>query len=390
MTDSMAKPVDLYYKNLPDNSVVCLMSPTASGKTDLACQLYDTGRFELISVDSALIYRGMNIGTAKPSADELIRYPHHLVDIIDPTDSYSVANFVADVERLIVQIHAHGKIPLLVGGTMMYYMALFDGISSVPETNPAIRTQVTAWRETGGNSALYDYLLTHDPIICEKLTVHDTQRISRAVEVHLQTGIAMSTHQATPKQALSHNQRWQWYGLMVTPDRAWLHERIEQRLDIMWADGFLDEVITLLQTYPDLRVDMPSLRCVGYRQVIEFLASTDCMSILADGRIILNNQSILENQHIFKNIATLNVTQKQLLQQKGEKTLDQMRILACQDMKNKALYATRQLAKRQYTWLKQLSTMNKPADYNTFNNVSIASFDSIKQVQQQFLQSKAL
>ncbi|MDO4250347.1 MAG: tRNA (adenosine(37)-N6)-dimethylallyltransferase MiaA, partial [Moraxella sp.] len=139
--------MSLYYKELPDNAVVCLMSPTASGKTDLAFKLYETGRFELVSVDSALIYQDMNIGTAKPSAKELERYPHHLVNIINPSQYYSVANFIEEVALLIEAIHQRGKLPLLVGGTMMYYMALLEGISPVPETLPHIRAQVMAIKE---------------------------------------------------------------------------------------------------------------------------------------------------------------------------------------------------------------------------------------------------
>lgn len=266
---------DLYYKSLPDNTVLSLIAPTASGKTDLAFKLFDTGRFELISVDSALIYEDMNIGTAKPTDDELVRFPHHLVNVIKPTETYNVATFVADVERLIGDIHARGKIPLLVGGTMMYYMTLLDGLSAVPDTDPAIRQKVMAWLSDKGIGELYAYLQTHDPKICQRLKISDTQRITRAVEVHMQTGTPMSVWQDTPKVAPCHNPRQHWLTLSVEPERAWLHERIAKRLDIMWEQGLVDEVIHLLQKYPDLTPDMPSMRCVGYRQVLEFLAITD-------------------------------------------------------------------------------------------------------------------
>lgn len=262
--------MNLHYKSLPDNTVLSLIAPTASGKTDLACRLYETGRFELISVDSALIYQDMNIGTAKPTDDELVRFPHHLVNIIKPTETYNVATFVADVERLIGDIHARGKIPLLVGGTMMYYMALLDGLSAVPDTDPVIRGQVMAWLSDKGIGELYAYLQTHDPKICQRLKISDTQRITRAVEVHMQTGTPMSAWQATPKVAPCHNPRQHWLTLSVEPERAWLHERIAKRLGIMWEQGLVDEVIYLLQKYPDLTPDMPSMRCVGYRQVLEF------------------------------------------------------------------------------------------------------------------------
>ena len=371
-----------HYQDLPDNSIVCLMSPTASGKTDLAFTLYQTGRFELVSVDSALIYQGMNIGTAKPTVDELAQFPHHLVDIISPTKTYSVANFVADVERLIHEIHQRGKIPLLVGGTMMYYMALFDGISSVPETDQSVREKVDQWLDNEGNQALYDYLLAHDPLICQKLKPSDTQRITRAVEVHLQTGKPMSHWQDTPKVALSHHPKWQWYGIVVTPDRAWLHERIGRRLDIMWADGFVDEVIGLINEHPALDVDMPSMRCVGYRQVLEHLCRTRHESVVnhpAMHQYYQSNFSKLTDEQIINEISAN-------FPKKSTKTPINLWDLSCQDMKNKALYATRQLAKRQYTWLKQLALMDNP----TITNVTIASFDSIEQVQKQFLQSHQL
>lgn len=363
-------------KNLPDNAVICLMSPTASGKTDLACKLYDTGRFELISVDSALIYRDMNIGTAKPTEQELQRYPHHLVDIIEPTDSYSVANFVDDVAVLIEQIHQRGKLPLLVGGTMMYYMALLDGISAVPETDTQIRQQVKAWLDDEGNQALYAYLQQHDPAICQRLTVSDTQRITRAVEVIMQTGKPMSVWQNTPKIALSDNPKWQWYALGVLPDRTWLHERIDLRLQMMWSAGFVDEVIDLLAKYPDLTADMPSMRCVGYRQVLEYLAVTEHASILQHNN--LKNQLLLPTNSILLKQNEILPTNSKKMAKTAPNPMD----LACQDMKNKALYATRQLAKRQYTWLKQLAKINKP----TINNLTIALFDSIKEVEEQFMQ----
>ncbi|PNP97964.1 tRNA (adenosine(37)-N6)-dimethylallyltransferase MiaA [Moraxella sp. RCAD0137] len=368
-----------HYQDMPDNSVICLMSPTASGKTDLAFRLYQTGRFELVSVDSALIYQGMNIGTAKPTADELAQFPHHLVDIISPTKTYSVANFVADVERLVHEIHQRGKIPLLVGGTMMYYMALLDGISSVPETDQSVRERVSQWLDNEGNQALYDYLLAHDPIICQKLKPSDTQRITRAVEVHLQTGKPMSLWQDTPKVALSHDPKWQWYGIVVTPDRAWLHERIGRRLDIMWADGFVDEVIGLINEHPALDVDMPSMRCVGYRQVLEHLCRIRHESVVNHPTMhqyYQSNFSKLTDEQIINEISAN-------FPKKSTKTPINLWDLSCQDMKNKALYATRQLAKRQYTWLKQLALMDNP----TITNVTIASFDSIEQVQKQFLQS---
>ncbi|WP_314885074.1 tRNA (adenosine(37)-N6)-dimethylallyltransferase MiaA [Psychrobacter immobilis] len=324
--------------NLADNSVVCLMAPTASGKTALAYELYDTGRYELISVDSALIYRDMNIGTAKPTAIELARYPHHLVDIIDPMQSYSVAEFVHDVARLIDSCHENGKIPLLVGGTMMYYMALLDGLSPVPDSDDSVRARVEQWRQDKGISALYDYLGEIDPISHERLNATDTQRITRAVEVYLQTDIPISDWQRKPKQALANNPNQQWHALIVMPDRPWLHTRIEQRLDIMWNDGLVTEVIGLLERYP-LTPNLPSMRCVGYRQVLEYLVHID--------------HPVFEQPHLDK---AQFYSAFEVFQSSAQSSLSDgaTEALACQEMQNKALYATRQLAKRQYTWLRKV------------------------------------
>ena len=342
--------------NLADNSVVCLMAPTASGKTALAYELYDTGRYELISVDSALIYRDMNIGTAKPTAAELASYPHHLVDIIDPTQSYSVAEFVNDVARLIDRCHKNGKIPLLVGGTMMYYMALIDGISPVPDSDDSVRTRVEQWRQEKGISALYDYLGNIDPISHERLNATDTQRITRAVEVYLQTDIPISNWQQQPKKALAHNPNQQWHALAVMPERPWLHKRIEQRLDIMWQEGLVAEVIGLLEQYP-LTPNLPSMRCVGYRQVLEYLVHI---------KHPIFEQAHLDKAQFYDAFGEIDASisgqinperAAQLTIQLTE-DINQTEALACQQMQNKALYATRQLAKRQYTWLRKVMQLS--------------------------------
>jgi tRNA dimethylallyltransferase len=357
---------------LADNSVVCLMAPTASGKTALAYELYDTGHYELISVDSALIYRDMNIGTAKPTTTELQRYPHHLVNIIDPMQSYSVAEFVTDVAGLIDECHQNGKIPLLVGGTMMYYMALLDGLSPVPDSNDNVREQVEQWRQAEGISALYDYLGKVDPISHQRLKPADTQRITRAIEVYLQTDIPISDWQRKPKQALAHNPKQQWHALAVMPDRAWLHDRIAQRLDIMWQEELVAEVINLLERYP-LTPNLPAMRCVGYRQVLEYLVHI--------------KHPIFEQPHLdkaqfyttFGQFDETNARQGQqnntLKQNVHPLTPDsQTEVLACHQMQNKALYATRQLAKRQYTWLRKVIQLP-----NILSDTSITSepFDTI-------------
>lgn len=368
---------------MSDNSVICLMAPTASGKTALAYELYDSGRYELISVDSALIYRGMDIGTAKPTAAELQRYPHHLVDIIDPTQSYSVAEFVSDVECLIDEYHAKGKIPLLVGGTMMYYMALIEGLSPVPDSDEQVRRQVEQWRQTAGIGALYDYLADVDPQSHQRLAPADTQRITRAVEVYKQTSVPISDWQHQPKQALAHNPNQQWHVLSVLPERSWLHERIHQRLDIMWQEGLVDEVIGLLERYP-LTPNMPAMRCVGYRQVLEYLVHID--------------HPVFERAHLDKSLfyeAFANSTDDKVkVSNNSAKPMQsQQQHLACEAMRNKALYATRQLAKRQYTWLRKLSkglavanqSAIAPAQIDTSitdtqHNIVISSFTSIEQV----------
>lgn len=313
--------------------VICLIAPTASGKTALAYELYDTGRYHLISVDSALIYRDMNIGTAKPTADELARYPHALVDIINPDQSYSVAQFVKDVAREIDIAHAQGKTPLLVGGTMMYYMALIEGMNDIPATLPQTREQVTQMIAEQGIEKVHTYLTQIDPITARKLSTADTQRIGRAVEIFLQTGKPLSDWQHQPNIALANNPKQHWQILAVMPDRLWLHARIALRLDSMWQQGFLQEVIKLRQHY-DLTADMPSMRCVGYRQAWNFLEKITDNTLFTFDNIEENYQDEAMN----------------FLLNTHNSPIQDYR----QSMQNEALYATRQLAKRQFTWMRKL------------------------------------
>lgn len=358
----MTSPSSTHFHNnaskdiLANNSVVCLMAPTASGKTALAYELYDTGRYELISVDSALIYRDMNIGTAKPTIDELTRYPHHLVDIIEPTQSYSVAEFVSDVDIIINNCHQNDKIPLLVGGTMMYYMALLDGLSPVPDSDDLVRMQVGQWYQEEGADALYDYLGKVDAITHARLKPTDSQRITRAIEVYQQTHIPISEWQKQPKQALAHNGDQQWHALSVMPDRPWLHERIAQRLDIMWDEGLVDEVIGLLERYP-LTPNLPAMRCVGYRQVLEYLVRID--------------HPVFDNHPINKS---------QFYAEFGDAVTDtHNKNLAFEQMQDKTLYATRQLAKRQYTWLRKLSVLpNVSYESTPINRQSLTSMSQAR------------
>lgn len=313
--------------------VICLIAPTASGKTALAYELYETGKYRLISVDSALIYRDMNIGTAKPTREELAHYPHALVDIISPEQSYSVAQFVSDVDYHINLAHQQNKTPVLVGGTMMYYMALIQGINDIPATLPEIRQQVTQLIAEQGIEQLHAYLTQVDPILAKQLKTTDTQRIGRAVEIYLQTGKPLSAWQNQPARALADNPHQRWQILAVMPDRDWLHKRIALRLDIMWQQGFLQEVIALRQRY-HLTADLPSMRCVGYRQAWDFLEKIQNTTLFTYD----NNK---ENFH--DDVARF------LLNTHSSPIQDYR-----QTMQNEALYATRQLAKRQYTWMRKL------------------------------------
>lgn len=313
--------------------VICLIAPTASGKTALAYELYETGKYHLISVDSALIYRDMNIGTAKPTREELAHYPHALVDIISPEQSYSVAQFVSDVDYHINLAHQQNKTPVLVGGTMMYYMALIQGINDIPATLLEIRQQVTQLIAEQGIEQLHAYLTHVDPVLGKQLKTTDTQRIGRAVEIYLQTGKPLSAWQNQPARALADNPHQRWQILAVMPDRDWLHKRIALRLDIMWQQGFLQEVIALRQQY-HLRADLPSMRCVGYRQAWDFLEKIQNTTVFTHH----NNE---ENFH--DNVA-------RFLLNTHSSPIEDYR----QTMQNEALYATRQLAKRQYTWMRKL------------------------------------
>ena len=281
------------------SEVLCLIGPTASGKTALALQLAQHYPLEIISVDSALVYRDMDIGTAKPSADELAQVPHHLINIIDPTDSYSAAGFCDDAQRLISDIRARGNMPLLVGGTMLYIKALEQGLSDLPQADPAIRAQLDADAAEQGWPTLHQRLTAIDPTTAARLAPTDAQRIQRALEVYLISGQPMSAllAQSTTAPTLKLHKL-----ALIPHDRAWLHQRIAQRFEQMLAAGFLDEVRQLRRQYPTLNLALPSMRCVGYRQAWQYL----------DGE--LNDTQLLEQ----------------------------------------GIAATRQLAKRQLTWLRAM------------------------------------
>ena len=248
---------------------VFLMGPTAAGKTDLAVELVQQRACEIISVDSALIYQGMDIGSAKPDAATLAVAPHHLINICDPLEAYSVARFRTDALALMAQITARGKVPLLVGGTMMYYKALMDGLAQLPESDPAIRAQLEQEIEEHGLESMHVRLCDIDPVAGARINAADTQRVTRAMEVFLLTGETLTTHWSRQEQ-----QRlpYQVTSVGVWPaDRAVLHQRIEQRYEIMLQQGFKHEVESLMAR-GDLHLDLPSMRCVGYRQMWQHLA----------------------------------------------------------------------------------------------------------------------
>jgi tRNA dimethylallyltransferase len=275
---------------------IFLMGPTASGKTALAVSLVERFPLEIISVDSALVYRGMNIGTAKPDAATLARAPHHLLDIRDPTEAYSAAAFCEDAQRLMADIVARGKVPLLVGGTMLYFRALLQGLDDLPRADPALRHKLEREADTRGWPALHAELALIDPVTAARLAPSDSQRIGRALEIFRLTGKPMSALLDKAKSSLP----YRVLQLALIPsDRAVLHQRIAARFDAMIAEGLIDEVKSLRETYA-LNAGLPAMRAVGYRQAWAYL----------DGEIDLNA------------------------------------------LREQGIAATRQLAKRQLTWLR--------------------------------------
>ncbi len=277
----------------------CLAGPTAAGKSALCESISQYMPVEIINVDSATIYRGMDIGTAKPGTEEQQRLRHHLLDILDPTQSYSVARFCDDAQRLVREIQSRGNIPLLVGGTMMYFHALQEGLSDLPSADPAVRAEIEQQALVQGWPAMHQTLETIDPVTAARLAPNDSQRIARALEVHAITGKPLSglIGMSTASPALP-NLRM----ISLEPsDRSALHRRIEQRFDSMLEQGLLQEV-ERLHGRGDLHQDLPSIRCVGYRQLWDVVA-------------------------------------------RGE---------PLEHAREKAIIATRQLAKRQLTWLRSM------------------------------------
>ena len=284
---------------------VAIAGPTASGKTAAALAIAKNHAVEIISVDSALVYRGMDIGTAKPTAAELALVPHHLINIRDPLHAYSAAEFVLDAELLITDISARDKLPVLVGGTMLYFKALFDGLDAMPKADPQVRAVLALEALEKGWPALHAELAEVDAITANRLAPNDSQRISRALEVFRISGQPLSSfHQQSATKNIASSARNMWAGALISlepSERSWLHSRIAERFDAMLAAGFVDEV-KALRARGDLNPDLPSMRCVGYRQ--------------------------------------------------AWKALDEKTPMA--ELRDKGIFATRQLAKRQITWLRSM------------------------------------
>jgi len=292
---------------------IFLMGPTAAGKTDLAIELTKVLPCELISVDSALVYRDMDIGTAKPSKALLAQFPHRLIDILDPAQSYSAAEFRSDALVAMAEITARGKIPLLVGGTMLYYKALLEGLAEMPAADPQIRAEIEEEAARLGWQALHDQLAVVDPVSAARIHPNDPQRLSRALEVYRVSGSSMTAHrerqsaQSTDAAASGRPQLpYTVANLAIAPaNRQVLHDRIAQRFTQMLEQGFVDEVVALRRR-GDLHVGLPSIRAVGYRQVWEHL----------EGK------------------------------------------LTSAEMQERGIIATRQLAKRQFTWLRSWTDLH--------------------------------
>ncbi|MDD3266943.1 MAG: tRNA (adenosine(37)-N6)-dimethylallyltransferase MiaA [Burkholderiales bacterium] len=290
--------------------VILLAGPTAVGKTNIALDLASKLPIEIVNVDSALIYKYLDIGSAKPSHSEMSRIPHHLIDIISPLENYSVMQFLNDCKSAVADIISRGNLPILVGGTMMYYNVLINGISLLPEADHELRSIIEKEFIKDGSIAMHAKLHALDPITANKINPNDKQRIGRAIEVCLLTGKPKSlVEKENHIDGLASNS---YLSLAISPsNRELIHERINKRFDMMLENGFIDEVLNLQKIYPDLTSNHNSMRCVGYRQVWDYLSGNTLYS----------------------------------------------------EMVEQGKAATRQLAKRQITWLRSMD-MLQVDDYN--------------------------
>ena len=265
-----------------------VLGPTAGGKTGLALRLAQRFPLEIISLDSALVYRGMDIGTAKPTAEELASVPHHLIDIISPLQSYSAAEFAADCLRLCGEISARGRMPLIVGGTMMYFHALVNGLNDLPQADAGVRAQLQAQKAEQGIEGLYRRLCGVDAATAARLKPGDSQRIERALEVFLLTGRPLSDHLAVQT---AYRVPLRLHTLVLFPQRReLLHEAIARRFRLMLEQGFLEEVGRLKAEYPSLTAEHNSMRCVGYRQAWDYLDSACAYDAFVDAGIAATRQ----------------------------------------------------------------------------------------------------
>ena len=265
-----------------------VLGPTAGGKTGLALRLAQRFPVEIISLDSALVYRGMNIGTAKPTAEELASVPHHLIDIISPLQSYSAAEFAADCLRLCGEISARGRMPLIVGGTMMYFHALVNGLNDLPQADAGVRAQLQAQKAEQGVEGLYRRLCGVDAATAARLKPGDSQRIERALEVFLLTGRPLSDHLAVQT---AYRVPLRLHTLVLFPQRReLLHEAIARRFRLMLEQGFLEEVGRLKAEYPSLTAEHNSMRCVGYRQAWDYLDGACAYDAFVDAGIAATRQ----------------------------------------------------------------------------------------------------
>ena len=265
-----------------------VLGPTAGGKTGLALRLAQRFPLEIISLDSALVYRGMDIGTAKPTAEELASVPHHLIDIISPLQSYSAAEFAADCLRLCGEISARGRMPLIVGGTMMYFHALVNGLNDLPQADAGVRAQLQAQKAEQGLEGLYRRLCGVDAATAARLKPGDSQRIERALEVFLLTGRPLSDHLAVQT---AYRVPLRLHTLVLFPQRReLLHDAIARRFRLMLEQGFLEEVGRLKAEYPSLTAEHNSMRCVGYRQAWDYLDSACAYDAFVDAGIAATRQ----------------------------------------------------------------------------------------------------